>query len=158
MIENKIYSFGSFKHKSFTGKQSVDFSDTIIKGSCFEQANPMTPVFPAGIKNLIFEGCNLNNCLIPPGAKLVNCCNYHWAIQNDLEQWIIDAKTGEPVEPMKKTRFKKLGLSTDPKDIPKEKMKESLTVETMKKIKFELANLQADPDEMIRILKEKGRL
>lgn len=155
---NKEYSFGSFKYASFTGKKSADFDNTIIKGSCFEQKKPMTPVFPAGLKNVTFEGCNLNNCLIPPGAKLVNCCNHQWKIQNDGEQWVIDSTSGKPVEPMRKAEFEKLKLSTDPKDIPEAPREAPLLHETRRIQKKALADLQMDTGELMKILREQGKI
>lgn len=102
---------------------------TEIVGTCFyreatlgETGDPYKFIFPALMTGVIFKRCNLDNIYVPPGNIITDadgCPSSHRRIrvQNDLEDWIVDA-TGKPVEPVNLKAAIADGKNTDPKDIP----------------------------------------
>ena len=145
------YDYGDYLQQQFTEEPAKDFDGEIV-GSCFQQAEPDTDVFPADAK-ATFVRCNLNNCTIPKGCTVgESSINHQHREQNDLEQWVLD-KDGKPTTPLHEKAFDKFGLSKDPKDIPVEKVpkspvrkadeKDSAEKEITLK-KAEIAKLKAD--------------
>lgn len=105
-----------------------DFNNSEIIGSCFyQQVAPDTQVFPTGITGVKFIRCNIDNVLIPSGNTIEGGCHRKIKMQNDLEDWIVDG-SGNLIEPVSKKKFEKLGLSTNPKDIPAEKVDEPISI------------------------------
>lgn len=116
MAINQKYSYKSWGRQSFTGKDPTEFNDTEIVAAGFGQKEPLTKVFPDGMKGVTFRDCNLDNCIIPTGNTVIGGTNKHVKEQADGEMWIVDEEL-KPVSPMKPYRFDKMGLSKDPKDI-----------------------------------------
>ena len=73
---NTKHSFKDYLDQTFLGADPKEFSDSIIRGTCFyQQAGPKTPVFPEGMTGVVFERCNLDNVLIPEGNTVeADCC------------------------------------------------------------------------------------
>ena len=135
---NEKYSFKNFAAQSFKHLPASEFDNTIIKGSCFAQEIPheeefaIKDIFPDGMTGVTFQRCNLDNVLIPVGniiesADGIESTNKKIQRQNDLEDWILD-ENDNPIEPMNKKEYIKLGISTDPKDIPETKLEEPVTI------------------------------
>jgi hypothetical protein len=112
------------------------FNNTDIIGSCFAKERGYQDVFPAGMTGARFIRCNVDNCNIPVGNTVMNdptnsdihSINREIDTKNDLEDWICTGDGSKtPVEPVSKKLFEKLGLSTDPNDIPIEEASESVT-------------------------------
>lgn len=134
--KNEKYSYGDFQGQYF--KDSSEFNNTLIVGSCFGVNNqPYSKVFPEDMIGVTFRLCNLANAVIPEGNIIEsNCVNSQIKAQNDGEDWVVD-KDLKPVEPLKKDRFQALSLSIDPKDIPAEKLEESVTQTAIKAVAIE---------------------
>ena len=136
---NEKYSYKDFMDKTFLDVPVKEFNNTLIVGSCFyQQEEPNKKVFPEGMKGVTFVKCNLDNVYISKGNKIETGCHRKLKSQNDLSDWVLDDELN-PIEPMDKKEREKLGLSIDPKDIPKNKMTEPLLhqklKETLKEIK-----------------------
>jgi hypothetical protein len=137
MAKNEQYSFKDLHNKTFTSNPAEDFSGDII-GSCFEQENPNTDVFPADATGNLLR-CNLNNCAIPPGMTVmsahgIDSINIHHKEMNDGERWIVDSGTLQPIEPLQKQDFINYGLSIDPADIPVSKLDEPIIIAKRKEL------------------------
>jgi len=128
---NEKYSYKDFLQKTFTETDPAEWNDTEVIGSCFAQEKPNTEVFPNGIRNVRFIKCNLDNCIVPVECTIEGGTHKLIQVQNDLEDWLLDELLN-PVEPMNKTQFVKLGLSTSPLAISAAKLSESVT-ETKRK-------------------------
>jgi hypothetical protein len=121
---NEKYSYKDFIGKTFLDVDPSEFNNTEIIGSCFYQEssygtiNPMKDVFPVGMTGVTFIKCNLDNVRIPIGNTVVGGTNKRILVQNDREDWILD-ENNKPIEPMDKERRLAVGLSINPKDIPK---------------------------------------
>lgn len=133
MSFNEKYSYHDFMHLSFKDKKAEEFNDTEIIGSCFYQEcdfdDPVVEkdIFPDGMKGVIFRRCNLDNVQVSVANTVeLDCTHKKIKIQNDLEDWILDA-TLKPIEPMAKEYFIELGISVNPKDIPPTKQSKSIT-------------------------------
>ena len=124
---NEIVEMNSeFSQKDFT-HQTVELPNNInVYASCFSQEKVDTHVFPDDMTGVTFYNCNLDNCFIPLGNTVIGGKNRRFTVQNDGEDWVIDSQN-KPVEPVTKKRFLQLGLSIDPKDIPKQKVVEAIT-------------------------------
>lgn len=143
MAINEKYSYKDFTGQYLTDLPASDFNNSEIIGSCFHIGNkPFSKVFPDGMTGVTFTRCSLSNCIIPLGNTIGEKCQHRWIEnRNDMEQWILD-DNGSPIEPLDKKRFEKLGLSTDPKNIPTTKLEVSLTEQK------EQDNKQADIDAL----------
>jgi len=133
---NEKYSFKDFTGKSFIDVDPAEFNDSIIKGSNFYQEleygvkTDKRPIFPASMRGVTFERCNLDNVMVVANNIVSDdCTNKSIQVQNDLEDWVLD-NSGKPAEPISKKRYIKLGISVDPKDIPRKKMAESRAFKT----------------------------
>lgn len=107
---NQKYSHKDFTNKDLRGENPDDFSNSVIMGSCFyQEATADTPynklmkdVFPAGIHDVTFSACNLDNVKVVPTGQLTvlpNCTNSAIKVIIDGEEnadWIIDKNTGNP--------------------------------------------------------------
>ena len=126
-LSPKEYSFeitnmkSGFKRLSFVSVHASYFNDTEIVGSCFAQDDPYTDVFPPDMKGVTFRDCNLNNCDIPDNNTIIGGTNKHHWMENDGEQWALDASL-RPIEPLSPKRYDDLGLSKKPADLPKDRL------------------------------------
>lgn len=121
---NEKYSFKDFTKQTFVDVPAEEFNGTIIKGSCFAQEieyeNPhaMQNVFPAGMRDVTFVRCNLDNVdVVGNNVVMQDCANRRIKIQNDAEDWVLD-NAGNPVEPVAVKMYQRLGLSIDPANLP----------------------------------------
>ena len=132
---NQKYSFKDFIGQDFSSVDASEFNNTEIVGSCFYQENiPDAEIFPAGMTGVTFKRCNLDNVKVPTGNTVESdCCHRKVKAQNDLEDWLLDAEN-KPTEPMRKVDYIRLGISIDPKDIPAEKIDESIISKTEKEL------------------------
>jgi hypothetical protein len=115
--------------KDYTGwdwNQRDRLDGLTIEGSCFSQETPNSHIFPADMTGVTFISCNLDNVFIPDGNTVIQCSQKSFEIQNDLEDWIVD-ENDEPIEPVNKKQFERLGLSTDPADLPDEPLEKAIT-------------------------------
>lgn len=121
---NLKYSFKDFSNQSFKTVSASEFNGTCIKGSSFYQEAKfddviiLKDIFPRGMKNVEFVRCNLDNVKVVAnnivGSRSVN---RRIKVQNDFEDWILDANNN-PKEPIGKELRIKRGISINPKDIP----------------------------------------
>lgn len=125
-------SFKVFTNFNFSDSHH-DFSGKTICGSSFTQELPDSEIFKKDTEKLRLVYCHVENVVIPEGTELINpdcggvpCWTESFKVQNDLEDWKIDERGG-PLEPVRKDEFQKLGISTDPADIPEEKLEEPIT-------------------------------
>lgn len=119
--------------KDFTGQdltKKVIANGTVIFGSCFSRESPGGIAFPPGMTGVTLVRCNLDNVFIPPGNTVVDCSQKTFIAQNDLCDWIVDG-SNKPVEPVEKELYIKLSISTDPLQIPAQKMKQNIISKTM---------------------------
>lgn len=124
---NKEYSYKDFTYKDLTKTDPKTWNDTEVIGSCFHQQTPKTVVFPEGITGVTFSKCNLDNVVVPKGCTINGGCHRWIAMQKDLEWWVLDENLN-PVEPLNKAVFTKLGISTSPLAISVEKASVPVTV------------------------------
>lgn len=131
---NEKYFYKDFSGMRFNALKPEEFNDSIIVGSCFyrdvhedcKDEEIAVDIFPKGMAGVIFRRCNLDNVLVPAGNKVEdNCTNKRIKVQNDLCAWELD-EDNQPARPIAEKMFAMLGLSTDPKDIPAEKMVKSI--------------------------------
>lgn len=132
---NQKYSLKSFRNQKFTDVPASEFNNTTIKGSSFYQSccrtdGQMVNVFPPGMTGVTFEDCNLDNVIIPPGNTVVRGTNKRLKLQNDLMDWECDKETGAPIKPANGRLCSKVGVSQDPKDLPRNRIDEPIVVMT----------------------------
>ncbi len=126
----------SYSFKDMTGWDLADRRDMdgkVIFGSCLAHETPGAPTLPANLKGATFIRCNLDNVRVPAGNTVIDCSTRRIKAQNDGEDWVLDASL-KPVEPVNKKHFMNLGLSTDPKDIPKKKLDRPVTAAKIEEI------------------------
>lgn len=137
-------------NKDMTGWDLSDRKDLdgkIIYNSCLSHETPNAEILPSNLSGAIFIACNLDNVLIPKGNQIIDCSVKRFQIQNDGEDWIIDTKTLDPVEPIAKKMFLKLGLSIDPADIPADKQDVSAVLDKLDELaQIKLAAIKAIED------------
>jgi hypothetical protein len=137
MAKNEKFSHKSFLQQTLTDTDPKDWNDTDVVGSCFYNEKPRTKVFPDGIKNVKFIGCNLDNIVIPETCAMEKCTNKLIQVQSDLNDWILDEDL-KPVEPLDKARYIKLGVSYDPKDLPVAKAAENVLETKLRQLEEQL--------------------
>lgn len=125
---NEKYSYKDFTHKSFTETDPKEWNDTEVIGSCFYNEKPKSVIFPEGIRGVKFVRCNLDNIVIPKDCTVEGGCNRLIACQKDGEDWLLDEHLN-PVEPLNKAAYVKLGLSTSPTALPADAKAVSVTQE-----------------------------
>jgi hypothetical protein len=145
-MKNEKYSHKNFTDQILTHTDPSEWDDTDVIGTCFYNQKPLTEVFPSEIKNVKFIGCNLDNIIIPDGCTIEGGCHRLIQVQNDGEDWLID-KDLNPIEPLNKTQFEKLGLSIDPKDISGTKVNVPLTITKYEQLAISLETQKAALDE-----------
>ena len=125
-----------YSWKDFTGRtlqDTKDLDNKIIFGSCFSQEIPDTKVFPDDMKNVIFVNCNLDNVYIPAGNTVIGSTQRRFKVQTDRSDWFVD-NDNKPIKPIDEDKYIELGLSTDPKDLPKDMMTESIIEKKQKEL------------------------
>lgn len=147
---NLKYSYKAFPFHDlhFRDISVEEFNDTRIVGSCFYQEyregdkTVVKDIFPKGMKGVKFERCNLDNIYVDETKNTIGtgvedwCSHKKVKVQNDLCDWILN-EDETPKEPIDKEKFIELGISIDPKDIPKTKLLKDnlLTIKTDEKIR-----------------------
>jgi hypothetical protein len=126
--KNEKLSHKDFTHQTFLMDDPALWSNTTIVGTCFYQEGDWRDVFPAGMIGVVFERCNLDNCIIPAGNTVVGGCNRNIKVQNDMEDWICDAQ-GKPTEPLNKLMYLRQGIEPDAKWMPEIKLGKSILIE-----------------------------
>jgi hypothetical protein len=122
-----------FTNWNFKSLPEYDFNGKTICNSNFYNEQPNSDIFPDGMHGSTFNGCILTNVIVPDGNTVSeDCVIGSVQIQNDGEDWKVDSKTLEPIEPINKEKFVNLGISTKPEDIPKEKISEPITIKEEK--------------------------
>lgn len=115
------YSLKDYTDKTLLDVNPEELEGITIFGSCFSKEIPDTKVFPDTIKKLTLINCNLDNVYIKPQWRVIGGTRKKFKAQNDLEDWFVD-NNNNPIEPLEKEKFLELGISTDPKNIPKQKL------------------------------------
>jgi hypothetical protein len=131
VVYNDKYSF-----KDFTGRsllKATDLNGAIIFGSCFSQEIPDTKIFPNDMIGVTFYNCNLDDVFIPAGNIVVGGTQRKFKVQNDREDWLLNDDL-TPKEPINKEEYLKLGLSVDPKGLPKDMMLEDIIEKKQKEL------------------------
>jgi len=148
-----------FKGQSFLLTDAEEFNESEVVGSSFIQKEPYTDVFPPYLTKVIFQDCNLDNCVIPDGATVVGGTNQHYKSQNDGEDWLVDQSLN-PVRPLKEARFDRCKLSKLPRDIPKEMVDEPITTTNdPQKIEIDkIDSLAKDRARLKQVLIDSGEL
>lgn len=125
-------SFKVFTNFNFSDSHH-DFSGKTICGSTFTQEIPNSEIFKKDTEKLRLVYCHIENVVLPAGTEVLNpdcdgipCWTRSYQVQNDLEDWYVDAQK-LPVEPLQKEEFLRLGISIDPADIPQMKIEEPIT-------------------------------
>lgn len=127
--ESKIITYDDqYSLKGWNGHnfEDKDLNGKTIYASSFYSEEPGTKIFKDDLV-ATFIKCNLQNIIIPVGVTLIDCQTDWFKSQNDLEDWKVSKDKLEPIEPIKKEQFEELGISTDPKDIPKKKEDQPIT-------------------------------
>lgn len=101
---NPDYSF-----KDFTGRTNLGKMSGVIYGSCFSQETPGNHIFPDTMSGVTFIKCNLDNVFIPAGNIVIDCWQRKFKVQNDMNDWLLDANNN-PTMPFNHKVFTKLGL------------------------------------------------
>lgn len=97
----------------------TDMNGLTIEGLCLCNSLPNAKVLPADLTGTTFTYCNLDNVYIPPGNTVDQFCSTRlFQTQNDGQDWLLDPNTLKPVSPLYPDIFIRLGLSTDPNNIP----------------------------------------
>lgn len=135
---NKEYSYKDFTAKDLTKTDPKTWNDTEVIGSCFHQHTPKTVVFPTGITGVTFTRCNLDNVVVPKECTINGGCHRWIAVQKDGEDWVLDENLN-PVEPLNKALFTKLGLSTSAAALPVSEVSVSVTEAKRNQLKAQLA-------------------
>lgn len=139
----------AYSNRDFTGQilsDRTDMDGLTIENSCFSNETPNTHVFPDSMRGVTLVDCNLDNLFLPNDTQMVRCSHRFFQVQNDGEDWIVDPDTLEPIEPLNGDGFERLGLSTNPKDLPKEQLDKSILELTKEAI---AADKQARIDEIL---------
>lgn len=135
---NKEYSYKDFTAKDLTKTDPKIWNDTEVIGTCFHQHIPKTKVFPEGMTGVTFTRCNLDNVVVPKECTINGGCHRWIAVQKDGEDWILDDALN-PVEPLNKALFTKLGLSTSAAALPVSEVSVSVTEAKRKELEAQLA-------------------
>lgn len=108
----------AYSRKDFTGYAAVSIPDgIIIYMSCFSQETPDSEIFRADMTGVTFRNCNLDNVVVPPGNRAIDCSQRRFKVQNDLRDWELDA-ADQPAAVINEKYWLQQGLSVDPANIP----------------------------------------
>ena len=100
-----------------------------IHGLCLSNETPNAQMLPANLTGVTFIACNLDNIFIPPGNTLVNCSNRLFKVQNDGDDWLVDAQHN-PIQPLHPQQYLDLGLSILPSALPAKPIGQSIIQQT----------------------------
>lgn len=82
------YSYKTMQGYDLTS--ATDMDNIVIYSSSFYREVPNSVVFPSGLTNTTFIKCNLDNCVIPAGATLIDCSTRKFQAQEDGYDWLLD--------------------------------------------------------------------
>lgn len=99
-----------FSFRDFTNTSVAVPNNITIHGSVFSHEKPDSKVFPDKMTGVVFVKCNLDNCFIPKGNKIVDCSQLRFQVQNDQNDWIVD-KDNKPVTPIDADILAKRGVT-----------------------------------------------
>lgn len=88
-----------YDNKDMTGwdlRDRQDMDGLTIEGLCLSQCVP-SDVLPPTLTGTVFLDCNLDNVRIPQGNLLLRGLNRFYLVQDDGEDWEIDAD-GNPIK------------------------------------------------------------
>lgn len=166
-MKNLKYSHKAFWGQDLRGVDPSEFNNTEIVNSGFGQVEPFTECFPSGMTGVVFDNCNLTNCVVPPGNTILGYnTNRHMKEQADGEIWIVDNKL-KAVSPLKPWRFDEFGISKDPKDIGthaaerivfSQTKKYSITSTKERKLMLAMKELTQDTTKLKAILVAEGKI
>ena len=122
-------AWGPVRTRALDFKRTPIPSGTTVYALRFDTEVPGSQIFHANMTGVIFLRCHLRNVVIPAGNTLIKCSTQSFRAQNDLEDWILN-DDGTPKEPVLKEVFIELELSTQPADIPAQRLNEPLTLRT----------------------------
>ena len=142
---NERYSYKDFTGKTLTETDPKEWNDTEVIGSCFASLTPNTRVFPDGITGVKFIKCNLDNVVVPKECTIEGGCHRLIAKQNDGEDWLVDEHLN-PIEPLNKSLYTKLGLSTSPLAISASPVTVPVTISKREELEADLAAQKAALD------------
>lgn len=140
-------SFRNFANWDFNDRPEYDFTGKVIYASVFTNETPDSSIFSppkAAVSkdgegtfsargSTLFVKCHLQNVILPPGARLLDCLTDRFAVQNDLQPWIID-QDNNPIEPLHKNLYEKYRIPLpDPKDLPAVRVDKPKDFEEIKK-------------------------
>lgn len=111
-----VLSFRDFTGWEFDSRRAMHFEGKVIYASCFSQETPDRAIF-RNVTGTTFIRCNLSNVFVPVGAIVIDCQRTRFSLRNDLRDWIL-SDINQPVEPIAKKYWQRLGYSVDPADIP----------------------------------------
>lgn len=100
-----------------------------IHGLCLSNETPNAQMLPANLTGVTFIACNLDNVFIPPGNNLQNCSNRLFKVQNDGEDWLVDAQHNA-LQPLHPQQYIDLGLSVSPSALPAKPIGQSIIQQT----------------------------
>jgi len=115
-----------YSFKDYTNRNLLDAKDLngkTIYATVFMQEIPDSRIFPEGMKGVTFVNCNLDNVIVPEGNTVIDGSRKRFKVQNDLRDWLID-ENNKPIEPLNKEYWMEQGYSVDPKDIPRQPLKD----------------------------------
>ena len=129
-LSNRVFTNWNFKDVTW-----LSLSSKTICRSSFYNENPEVDIWPSTMTGVMFVDCNLDNVYdkIPPGNTVIGGSQRKFKVQNDGEDWILNPGNLSPVEPADKERFLKLGISTNPRNIPSDKMEEPITMRELRR-------------------------
>ena len=109
-IGDKLYVYWdllSLSPDEFSNMKLVQFSN-------YKEGAERVQGLPAGVVNVVFEDCNIDNMIIPEGCSISRTTtNKKLEAQNDNEDWDMDK-----LKPLRESEYIELGLSTDFNDLP----------------------------------------
>jgi len=94
----------------------------LVKNSCFYVEGKALPLLPKDIDpaTVVFDGCNLDNRIVPEKVEIVGGSHRNIWAQNDRADWVCDWDTDAPLEPVDVKGRLMEGRSIDPADIPRD--------------------------------------
>lgn len=107
-----------------------DLRDKVIYNSTLANETLNARILPPD-HNATFIACNLDNVFVPSTYLLIDCSIRRFKIQNDGEDWLLDAQD-KPMIPVNDKLYDRYALSKDPRDIPPQPLREAITVTAWK--------------------------
>lgn len=136
----KIEYDDAFSSCDCTHLSSLDIPDgTVVYGSCFSCETPDQHIFRDDMTGVTFYNCNLDNCFIPDGNKVIGGSQRRFEVQNDMRDWLVDEE-GNPEKLVNEKSEQKTGYPIDLESIPDKFIRR----ETMYSADYE--KIKDDPD------------